>query len=622
MATRDEIGFREIPLGNDGMRARPNRLRASVEELLDAEGCTFENGSAMKEAGAVKLDAVGIVPAANIIALFDFNPETTAAGTGTVSTTAGLQTVVGVGTLFLTEVNVGDRVRIPTAGAETIRVIAVTSNTVLTVDSQWKNTNAGVTFTIFREQRLASATDGGDLYLEINADLDWAHPVTGLTKSLTPGRFVQGGKESSALPRKLFYFSGRDPVQVIRGDTFTGAAIALPPSDWTGANQPVNGVLHDGRLIAWGNENDPHRIYVSNADNTGTLQPPFGHEDFRTVPISMRLDSGIGNKVWCGVEFNGLLFLWKHPFGLFYLCDNAPEPDNWCIRTKSTAIGCAPSPYAVLPVDDDVLFMAADGSFHLLNAVAELGGARSSDLSYAIGLADWLRENVNLSRLDLVQSTWFRHKKCAYFSVPGTGSLVNNLILKWDFGDTPQAYGGGDSGTGGAGLPLRNTTKNPVKFSYTRRDAAGALAQWRYVDHVERTITGEGAFVYLQEQTARSKNGTGFVGAFQTPHLDQSSSSDASQGGANRGKRKRFESLEFLMNPVVGTLLVQVYVDQVLTQTLTIDCNQRRVRPHLNCGDGYTLSLRCSNSTLNESFDILSILVWMAPGNEDHSRRS
>lgn len=577
--------FIEIPFGLGGMIARPNRLRVEPTELLDAEGVTLEDGLVRKEAGSVKLDAAGITAAPTIIALFDFNPSTTAAGTGTISTTIGSQTVTGAGTAFLTEVNVGDRIRI---GSETIRVIAVASNTSLTTDAAWKTTNAGSAYTIFREQRLVSATDNGNIYIEINANLDNSNPVTALTKSLTPGRFVQAGKEAAALPRKLFYFSGRDPVKVINGSTFAGATITNPPTDWTGANQPVNGGTHEARLLAWGNENDPHRVYISSPDD---------HENFLGAgAINFRVDSGVGHKVWCGTDFNGIFFFWKHPRGIFYLCDQSPVPTDWCIRPKSAAIGCAPSPYAVLPLDDDVLFMAADGSFHLLSAVQELGGTRTSDLSYALGLSKWLRDNINITRLDLIQSTYYQHKKLALFAVPATGSLTNNLVLKFDFGGVQNG--------------------EPVKFSYSRRDPASALAQRRDSGGTERPITGEVQYVYLREQAARTKDGGGYVGTFQTPHLDV-----AHADSALRGKRKKFEELELVMEPVAaGTLTVQVYVDQALKNTLTFDATKRRARKHLNVGDGYTISLKVTNSANNEDFQVLAAIVWISPGVEDHSR--
>lgn len=583
MASKDP--YVEIPFGTVGMIARANRLRAEPTELLDGQGITMEDVFLRKEAGAVKLDAAGITGAPNIIALYDWNPTSTAAGTGTVTTVVGSQTVVGVGTLFLTEVNVGDYIRV---GSETQRVIAVASNLSLTTFAVWKSAAAASAYTVIRQQRLISATDNGNIYIEVNGNLDAFNPVTGLIPSLTPGRFVPFGKESASLPRKLAYFTGRNAVQVIEAATFTGAALALPPTDWTGTNQPVNGTVHENRLVAWGNENDPHRIYISDPDNQEAFTTAAG--------TNMRVASDLGDRIWCGISFNGILWMWKYPIGICYLCDNSPSPGDWCIRVKSTAVGCAPSPYAALPMDDDVLFMAADGSFHLLSAVQEMGGTRSSDLSYALGLSQWLRDNVNLSRLDLISSAWYQHKKLALFTVPGTGSLTNSLTLKFDFGDT--AAGG------------------PVKFSYSRRDLAGAIATRRQVDTVPTPITGEGPFVYLLEQEARSKDGAGYTSTFQTPHLDL-----AWVDPKLRNVRKRFEWLEFVFEPVAaGTLTAQVYVDQVLKQTLSYNATKRRQRLKLNVGDGYTISIKGTNSVLNEDYKALAALIWYGVGVEDQSR--
>src|SRR5262245_34396846 len=66
------------------------------------------------------------------------------AATGTVSTTAGSQALAGVGTRFLTELNVGDRV---TIGASTTAVFGVTSDTVATIGFQ-NSTASGSPMTV------------------------------------------------------------------------------------------------------------------------------------------------------------------------------------------------------------------------------------------------------------------------------------------------------------------------------------------------------------------------------------------------------------------------------------------------------------------------------------------
>src|SRR4051812_1416118 len=60
------------------------------------------------------------------------------------------------------------------------------------------------------------------------------------------GNFVQAGAEEAGNPRKLFLFTGYDTPQVIEADSNSRANISTTVSDWTGLNQPVDGVIHKG----------------------------------------------------------------------------------------------------------------------------------------------------------------------------------------------------------------------------------------------------------------------------------------------------------------------------------------------------------------------------------------
>lgn len=533
-----------------------------------------------------------------IIGLYDFDPQDIFVGVGTVSTTAGSPLVTGAGTSFLTtnQANAGDFIRI---GGETHRVQFVTSDTSLTVDEPWFTTNAGSAYTMITSERLVTATSDGNLYMDQNTgladDIDFLNIKTGLVPSLVPGKFVLGGRENGpATKRKLFWFSGRDIVQVITSSAgvLSDANIALPPADWTGFNQPVSGVFsgNSNRLVGFGNINDGHRLYFSSATN---------HEDFTTTPLTVEVYSGIGNQIWCGISFGGLLMFWKYPRGIFMIDDS--DTTAPIVRRKSEALGCAPSPHAVLPIDDDVLFLAANGTFHLLSAVDTLSGTRASDLSYRLGISKWIRDHVNLVRLNQVVSVWYPHKKQAYFGVPSTDSNVCDLTLKFDFG-------GVDTG-------------QDVRFSYSRRDTPGAFAVRRSADPdlhdaVERPINGEGGLVYLMDREARNKAGQPYIGLFQTPFLDFSYVDPKC-----RTRHKIPEHLEMVFEPVdAGTLVVQPVVDGKNRGTpLAYSPTNMRERQRIGVSKGHTISFIGSESTLNGDFAIDDIIMSFNIGDEDQN---
>jgi hypothetical protein len=525
-----------------------------------------------------------------IVALYDFFSEVETTPAGTVSTTAGSDVVTGAGTSFTNHAP-GDKIVI---AGETQIIESVTNNTSLVTVEAWRSSNAAVAYARRPGGRLISATTAGNLFKDkptslTQTNLDATTLKSGLSRIGRPGRFVQCGKEAASditNPRKLAYFNGVDPVQVLAGDGTTTANIATPPSDWAATadprRQPINGTIHNNRLVGWGNLNDPHRVYFSDPDN---------HEDFTTTSaFNLRVASSIGERIWCGVDYQGVLIFWKYPRGIFYLDDTDLTTSNWYIRTKSEAIGCAPSPYAVLPIDDDVLFMAADGQFHMLSAVDTFGGIATSNLSQALGFHNWIAANVNLQKLDQVASVWYPEHRVAIFSVPGVGALTNTITIRLDF------------------------SSKPVKVVISERDSADALALKRYEDTLWRPIVGEAGFVWLTEQDARTKDGDEYTASFQTAHEDFSYSDPTL-----RFKRKRFDFLELFFEPVAsGTLSVVVYVDGRAAQTLSFDPTKRRHRLKLNVGDGYDFSIAGTGAT--GDVNIIGAAVYMFAGNEDYSR--
>lgn len=441
-------------------------------------------------------------------------------------------------------------------------------------------------------QRIVTATKDGNIYVsDVTpfSNLDANTGATGLSSTPVKGKFLEcGNEDSTANSKHLFYFNGYNVVQVLDANSTTFGNITTPPADWAGTNQPVGGTVHSNRVVGYGNVNDPHRLYFSDPDD---------HEDFSTSSVfTLKLNSHIGERIWNAVSFNGLLFVWKYPRGIFYLDDSDIDTANWVVRTKSEGIGCAPSPKAVLPLDEDIIFMAADGSIHLLSAVTVQSGIRGSDLTYVLGLTKWIHDNVNLARLNQVDSVWYPSKKIAYFSVPGAGDTTNTLTLKFDFSLV-------DAG-------------QPVRFSYSRRDEADALAIWIDANSIPRPIMGEGIYGWKLDQSARTKGGA-YTVQFQTPylsmrHIDPTFSAI----------RKQWDNLEVIFDPNgSGTLTVDVYVDGVLKESgLSFTATNRRQRRRLRCGNGYEISIVGSNAVENANPKVLGLIIGFRASSEDQSR--
>ncbi len=112
-------------------------------------------------------------------------------GNGTISNTAGSDTVTGVNTLFTTYLVPGDLI---TVGGQTVKVLSIASNTSLTVDTPITNanTNAAYTVGIYVDKSL---TEYGD-WAVTNADIEdyslsFKTAVAGVSRRNIPVKFCK-----------------------------------------------------------------------------------------------------------------------------------------------------------------------------------------------------------------------------------------------------------------------------------------------------------------------------------------------------------------------------------------------------------------------------------------------
>lgn len=371
---------------------------------------------------------------------------------------------------------------------------------------------------------------------------------TGLNRTGVNPVFVEGGQEASAKPKKLFIFSAGNPVQVLAGDGATTTNIATPPADWTGANQPITGVIAGQRLMAAGNPNDPHRWYMSKPDN---------HEDF-SASAGLPIYPGDGTGIVAGCMFKGLLVTFKAPRGI-YITDTAnPDVTAWQTRRITSAIGgCSPNGHAIL--DNDVIFFDNVGSFQMLSAVFEFGDVASRNISQLWQLDAWARDNLNLAALGTVQAVYYTAKREAHFSVPGVGTTTPTLRLVVDFNRL------GAIGEGGNPAPI-------PRVHPSNRERLGGLWLRRDSTNIPRIMTtmfmgGFGQRIYTLDQPqaviANSTGSVGYIAQFQTPHLDFHEIDPALAG-----RRKVGHFLELVHEDRSGTLNVEILWDERRQETV------------------------------------------------------
>lgn len=248
--------------------------------------------------------------------------------------------------------------------------------------------------------------------------------ASGLTVTNVVPVFVEGGKEVAANNRKLFLFTGVNTVRVTSGSATPATVLATPPADWSGTNQPSTGAIHEARLWGAGNANDPHRVYYSTTTS---------HEDFTGAGSgSLSVYPGEGQKIVQIMSFKGLLVVWKYPRGIYYVDTTDPTVGNWKIKRLTLGTGGV-SPLGAVPVDDDVMFIDAQGNIHLLSTVQEFGNMQANNISRIDYINIFLKENINLSLLRQTQGVYYAHKREAHFIMAAIGSTTLNRRLVCDF---------------------------------------------------------------------------------------------------------------------------------------------------------------------------------------------
>jgi hypothetical protein len=440
-------------------------------------------------------------------------------------------------------------------------------------------------------QRMVVYLDGGVMKKDSG---DGTFPVTlvsGLSGDCVPV-FVEGGAEAIASNRKLFCFNGVNAVQVLAADGATTANLATPPADWSGANQPIGGCIHENRL--WGAL--AHRVYYSLATN---------HEDFTSAGTgSVAVFPGEGEKIVQIMSFKSLLLIWKYPTGIYAIDTSSVTTTNWRVARLNRTIGGA-GPLAALQVNDDVLFLDATGNFQLLSGIQEYGQIGAKDLSHVHELKPFFDENINLSQLDKVRSAFYVAKREAHFALAQLGASTNTARLVVDFNrpDVP-------------------------RFRYSTRDTCQSLWLRKDANNIPRLMSGDAtAFIWYMDQSTRSKDGAAYTGSFQTAYSDLGAPT----------KRKLGKFLEIVAEPKGNwNLSASVLWDGKITQTVQFSMNPRGValgtfilgtdvlgdstllssRKRRIVGSGKEFSVIFYNAGAAEDFNIGKAYLYYSAGDE------
>lgn len=410
------------------------------------------------------------------------------------------------------------------------------------------------------------------------------------------GNFVSGGAEESTNPRKLFLFTGYDTPQVIVADGTSRTNISTAPSDWAGLNQPVDGVIHKGKMF----------VFLRRGS---TMFASLGtdHEDFTTSPLPYEVYPGESEYIAQAFVFRTKLFVIKYPKGLFVLDDTDPSPANWFFTKINSSIG-ARSPRGYLSAFDDVFFGNHYGSITSLTATDQLGDVLSADIFAQLRCQKFVRENINPDSGGAQHAVYYADKKMGMFTFKGTTSSQADRICYID---------------------VQN--RAAPKVTWTTKDQPNCLFLKKDIQGVERPFYGSSdGYIYQMDSQNRYVGSTAYTGEFWTPHYDLAAG-DVGRGKAN----KNFDFLEVVYQPCGDfDMLVDYFIDGRYIDTVkanmggasdldrfkldsdTTDAEaEKNIRIPI-AGSGRRISFRCYNANGGENFAVVELRVYFTMSGE------
>lgn len=450
-------------------------------------------------------------------------------------------------------------------------------------------------------QRLIALTANGKVYRD-TGDKTFTGQVaieSDLGTLTSDVQMVEGGSEVTGNDKKLFIYTGQRQVQKITADGVITEDISNPAADWA-TSFPKFGILHRGRMFAFGNGNSKHRVYAS---------PATDHEDFVGAGIlTFDVFPGEGDELVSAFIFKGRLYIFKRPFGVYFLEDSDTTDTNWFFRKLSDSFGIS-SPHASIQAINDALVGNASGSITSMAATLAFGDIESGDTLSLMRIEQFIRDNTSAAGIPFQQAIYYEEKKVSYFTYRSTVNTANDRILVIDF-----------------------TQKERPRATFVDKDQPSCLALRKDDRGIKRPIYGNSSgTVFEMDQEDRDVGGSGYTGEIQIPYTDF--------GFADpklTQKNKLYDFLEVVYEAQGDwDLSVDVFIDGKFMETINykqaLGSNTlgtlvlgtdklsrqhpeaRRRRLH---GMGRRISFRVYNSTVGQNFKLHGLVVSFRPSAE------
>jgi hypothetical protein len=404
--------------------------------------------------------------------------------------------------------------------------------------------------------------------------------------------FLTCGAEGVALPRKVFVFSGTKAVQVISADGTAYKTISKPPADWKDNNQPIKGIVHRSRVVAFGNENSKHSLYLSLASD---------HEDFTSAgAFQFPVYPGESEGIMDIFVYKSLLWILKYPAGLYLLDDSDSNVANWtCSRINSSFGGGSPN--CTQEVLDDIFIANNYGGLTSLKTINTIGDLQSSDIYYQLGIERAVRENLSPYGHRERNVLYYAAKKTLFISYKSNGGIKNDRIVN---------------------VPV---TREGPEATIIDKDQPNHLASLKDNFGVLRPhYCSDDGYIYSMDQIDRNVGGSAFTGEFWSQWLD------FGQGNILQAETvKQFDFLEIVYLPAGDwNMTFEVWIDGAFYKTYQVKMDGRSELDEMltdvggteaECpmshrfnigGQGRRIAIRGYNSGNGENFRITKVNIY------------
>ena len=287
-------------------------------------------------------------------------------------------------------------------------------------------------------------------------------------------------------------------VAATTSDIGSGATL---PTDWSSNCFPKQFIVHgygnSERVWAFAAPGKQHWIYIT-PNNDGATDADFSQATILTLYI----ETGDGFGLVGGVEFQDRLIAFGKRKA--YVIDDAdPNTDMWGYAEAAWEGGAA-SHELIIKTPNDLICMMEDGEVYSVVAAQSYGDYKLGSLSRPHFIHTWIKDNVDLTKIDQFHGIYDRKLRAVRFWVVRNGQTVCDTQLvyymdksKWSIEDN-QTYPSGCK--------------------------AACSAEVRSAVGTYDIYTGDyDGFIWKLNQSARHDNGNGYYAGFKTPPLSYES---------------------------------------------------------------------------------------------------